>query len=162
LLLVTAILVLAIVELYTAMRRSGYRPANLVGIAVTVCLPLAAYANGDVSYPLVLFIAVTFGLLWYLVGAGGDDSIILGLSSTFFGIGLRGGARVVAALILSLPNGIGVLYGAIFATVGYDVLGFFSGAASGRVRSRRPARTDRRRPRRRRARCGASASWSAG
>src|SRR5258708_29413446 len=36
-----------------------------------------------------------------------------------------------AALILTLPSGIGVLYGAIITTVGYDVGAFFVGRSLG-------------------------------
>jgi phosphatidate cytidylyltransferase len=129
--LVVAVLVAAVVELYTVLRRAGYHPATLVGIVATVCLPIASYAYGDVAFPLVLFLTVTFGLLWYLVGAAGDDSPILGLASTLLGVGYVAVLGSFAALILALPDGIGVLYGAILATVGYDVGGFFIGRSVG-------------------------------
>ena len=131
LLLVMAILTVGVIELYTALRRGGYRPANLLGIATTICLPWAAYAYGDVAYPLVLFMAVVAALLWYLIGAGEDDSPVLGVSSTLVGISYVAVLGSFAALMLGMPNGIGVLYGAIFATVGYDVLGFFIGRSVG-------------------------------
>jgi phosphatidate cytidylyltransferase len=129
--LVVAILAAAIVELYTVLRRAGYHPATLVGIVSTVCLPIASYAYGDVAFPLVLFLTVTVGLLWYLVGAAGDDSPILGLASTLLGVGYVGVLGSFAALILALPDGIGILYGAILATVGYDIGGFFIGRSVG-------------------------------
>src|SRR2546430_9691688 len=54
-------------------------------------------------------------------GAGGDDSPVLGAASTMLVIGYVVVLGSFAALILTLPSGIGVLYGAIITTVGYDV-----------------------------------------
>lgn len=129
--LVTAVLVLAIVELFTALRRGGYPSATLPAIVATVCLPLAAYAYGDVAYPVVLFLTVVVSLLWYLVGAAGNDSPVLGTATTFLGFLYVAGLGSFAALILGMTDGIGVLYGAILATVGYDVGAFFVGRSIG-------------------------------
>jgi phosphatidate cytidylyltransferase len=129
--LVTVVLAAAVIELYTALRRGGYPSATLPGIVATVCLPLAAYANGDVAYPLVLFLTVVVSMLWYLIGAGGDESPILGTSSTLFGVLYVAALGSFAALILGMTDGIGILCGAIFATVGYDVGGFFVGRSMG-------------------------------
>jgi phosphatidate cytidylyltransferase len=76
---------------------------------------------------------VAFCLIWYLIGAGGDDSPVLGTASTLLGVGYVGVLGSFAALILALPNeqGVGVLFGAVFATVGYDVGGFFVGRSLG-------------------------------
>ena len=129
--IVVAVIVLATVELFTALRRAGYKPATLLGITAAVTLPLAAYWKGEAAYPVVLFLTAAFGLLWYLAGAGGDDSPVLGVASTMLVVGYVVVLGSFAALILTLPSGIGVLYGAILTTVGYDVGAFFVGRSLG-------------------------------
>ncbi|HEY2811917.1 MAG TPA: phosphatidate cytidylyltransferase [Acidimicrobiales bacterium] len=129
--LVVAVIAAASVELFTVLRRAGYHPATLLGIAASVTLPLAAYWKGESAYPVVLFLTAVFGLLWYLVGAGGDDSPVLGVSSTMFVVGYVAVLGSFAALILTLPSGIGVLYGALLTTVAYDVGAFFVGRSMG-------------------------------
>jgi phosphatidate cytidylyltransferase len=129
--LVVAVVTVAVVELYTALRRAGYPSAGLLGITATAALPIAAYAKGEVAHPLVLGMTAIAGLLWYLVGAGGEESPVLGLATTMFGVGYVGVLGSFAALILALPNGIGILYGAILATVGYDIAAFFFGRTMG-------------------------------
>ncbi len=129
--LVVAIIAAAAVELFTVLRRAGYHPATLLGIASAAALPLAAYWKGESAYPVVLFLTAVFGLLWYLVGAGGDDSPVLGISSTMFVVGYVAVLGSFAALILTLPDGIGVLYGALLTTVAYDVGAFFVGRSLG-------------------------------
>ncbi|HEX2382880.1 MAG TPA: phosphatidate cytidylyltransferase [Acidimicrobiales bacterium] len=129
--LVVAIIAAAAVELFTVMRRAGYHPATLLGIAAAVTLPMAAYWKGESAYPVVLFLTAVFGLLWYLVGAGGDDSPVLGLSSTLFVVCYVAVLGSFAALILTLPDGIGVLWGALLTTVAYDVGAFFVGRSLG-------------------------------
>lgn len=129
--LVVAVIGAAAVELFTVLRRAGYHPATLLGIAASVTLPLAAYWKGESAYPVVLFLLAVFGLLWYLVGAGGEDSPVLGISSTMFVVGYVAVLGSFAALILALPSGIGVLYGALLTTVAYDVGAFFVGRSMG-------------------------------
>jgi phosphatidate cytidylyltransferase len=126
-----AVVVLAAVELFTALRRAGYKPATLLGITTAVALPVAAYWKGEAAYPVVLFMTAAFGLIWYLVGAGADDSPVLGVASTMLVVGYVVVLGSFAALILTLPSGVGVLYGAILTSVGYDVGGFFVGRSLG-------------------------------
>jgi phosphatidate cytidylyltransferase len=129
--LVVAVIGAAAVELFTVLRRAGYHPATLLGIAASVTLPLAAYWKGESAYPVVLFLLAVFGLLWYLTGAGGEDSVVLGVASTMFVVGYVAVLGSFAALILTLPDGIGVLWGAILTTVAYDVGAFFVGRSMG-------------------------------
>jgi phosphatidate cytidylyltransferase len=129
--IVVAIIVLASVELFTAVRRAGYKPATLLGITAAVTLPLASYWKGEAAYPVVLFLVAVFSLLWYLGGAGGDDSPVLGAASTMLVVGYVVVLGSFSALILTLPSGIGVLFGALFTCVGYDVGGFFVGRSLG-------------------------------
>ena len=84
--LVTAVIVLAAAEFFNAVRKAGHQPATLLGIAASGALVLAAYWKGEAAIPLVLFLTVAFGLLWYLVGAGGNDPPVAGLGSTLLGV----------------------------------------------------------------------------
>jgi phosphatidate cytidylyltransferase len=129
--IVTAVIALAAVELFNALRRAGYKPATLLGITAAITLPLASYWKGEAAYPVVMFLVAAFSLLWYLGGAGGDDSPILGAASTMLVIGYVVVLGSFAALILTLPSGIGILFGALFTSVGYDVGGFFVGRSLG-------------------------------
>jgi phosphatidate cytidylyltransferase len=138
--LVTVVVAIAAAELFNVLRQAGYQPASLLGIAAVVSLPLAAYYKGEVGIPVVLFLTVVFGLLWYLTGAGGDDRPVIGLSSTLFGVSWIGLLGSFAALMLVLPTtaddigspGIGILLVAILGTVGYDIGGFAVGRNAGR------------------------------
>jgi phosphatidate cytidylyltransferase len=80
---------------------------------------------------VVLFLTAAFGLLWYLAGAGGDDSPVLGVASTMLVVGYVVVLGAFGALILTLPSGIGVLYGAVLTAVCYDVGAFFVGRSLG-------------------------------
>ncbi len=140
--LVAAVLVGAAMELYTVLRQAGYQPATLLGLCAVLALPLAAYWRGESGIPVVLFLTVVFGLLWYLAGAGGADRPVIGLSSTLFGVGWIGVLGSTAALMLVLPTttatttavaepGTGVLLIAIIGAVAYDVGGFVIGRNAG-------------------------------
>ena len=131
--LVTLVLGVAAAELYSVLRQAGYQPATLLGISACVALPLAAYNKLEAGIPVVLFLTVAFGLVWYLAGAGGNDRPVLGLSSTLLGVGWVGVLGSTAALMVAGGNeqGIGLLYVAILGTVGYDVGGFVVGRNAG-------------------------------
>jgi phosphatidate cytidylyltransferase len=128
---VTAVIVLAAAELFNALRRAGYEPATLLGLSATAALVLASYWKGESAIPLVLFLTVVFGLCWYLVGAGGDDRPVAGFGATLLGVCYVGVLGSFAALILTLPDGVGILLAAVIGTVGYDVGGYFIGRSAG-------------------------------
>lgn len=131
--LVALVLALAVAELYTAARRAGYLPAQLLGIAATAALPLAIYWRGIDAIPLVLFLTVAFSMVWFLLGIG-DESPLLNVGVTVLGVGYVGVLGSFAALMLSRygDDGIGVLLGAVVATVAYDVGGLLIGRAAGK------------------------------
>jgi len=137
--LVTLVLAVAAVELFNVLRQAGYQPAILLGTAACVALPLAAYYKGEAGIPAALFLTVAFGMVWYLVGAGGEDRPVIGLSSTLLGVGWIGLLGSFAALMLVLPTtkegvgepGIGVLLVAVLGTFAYDIGGLFVGRNAG-------------------------------
>lgn len=137
--LVTVVLAVAALELLNVLRQAGYQPAILLGAAGTVALPLAAYYKGEAGIPAALFLTVTFGMVWYLSGAGGEDRPVIGLSSTLLAVGWVGLLGSFAALMLVLPTtkdgvgdpGVGVLLVALLGTFAYDTGGLVVGRNAG-------------------------------
>jgi phosphatidate cytidylyltransferase len=118
------------VELFKAMQDGGLRPATLLGITGVVLLPLAVYARGEAAYPLVLFLVVAFGAIWYLVGAD-HHRPVANLGVTVFGIAYIGGLAGFGALLVRAEHGIGMLLAAVIATVAYDVGAYVTGRLAG-------------------------------
>jgi phosphatidate cytidylyltransferase len=131
--LVTAVITVAAVEFFTALRGIGYSPATLLGIVATASIVLAAYWRGEAAYPLVLFLLIVFGLLWYLL-TGPHEHITTNLGVTVLAVAWIGVLGAFAALMLDAPeHGTGMLLATIIATVAYDVGGLFIGGSAGRA-----------------------------
>jgi phosphatidate cytidylyltransferase len=130
--LVVAILVLASAELFTTLRRVGYTPPTLVGLAAAAALPLAAYWKGEEGLVLGLVLTLVVGLLWYLLDIGGEHAVP-NLGVTLLTVVYVGVLGSFAALLLRSPDGIGLLLAAIIGTVVYDVAGLFIGKSMGRA-----------------------------
>lgn len=136
LVLATVVVALSAAECYAALRRSGRRPATLLGLVATVAIMVAAYAKGPAALPLVLVLVVVTSMVWHLVGVE-RGSTVEGVSSTLLGflwVGLLGS---FAALMLApgqYPHrhGIAFLLGAIVATIGADVGALAIGSWLGR------------------------------
>ena len=129
---VTAVLAVAAVEFFNAVRVAGLQPAVLLGLASVVSMPLAVYWRGESAAGLVLVLSVVFGALWYLVVAP-SDSPVRGLGSTMLGILHIGLLGSYAALMLSIPDhGTGLLTAAIVVTVSYDTGALVVGRTMGR------------------------------
>jgi phosphatidate cytidylyltransferase len=130
--LVTAVIGVAAAELFGVLRKVGYEPVTLAGIAGSVGLVLGAYNNGTAIIPAVLFLTTVVCLLWYLVDAGGEAPV-MNIGVTLLGVLWVGLFGSFAALMLGLGDpGIGILLAAVLGTVGYDVGGLFIGKNAGR------------------------------
>jgi phosphatidate cytidylyltransferase len=130
--LVTAVIGVAAAELFGVLRKVGYEPVTLAGIAGSVGLVLGAYNNGTAIIPSILFLTTVVCLLWYLVDAGGEAPV-MNIGVTLLGVLWVGLFGSFAALMLSLGDpGIGILLAAVMGTVGYDVGGLFIGKNAGR------------------------------
>ena len=129
--LVTILLVLAAAEFFMALRRAGYQPAALLGVVAVGALSLAAYWRFEAAVPLVLAITVLFSLFWYLTGVD-RQAPLLNVSVTLFGVLYVGFLGSFAGLMLTDPNGIGMLLAAVLCTVGYDTGGLVVGRMFGR------------------------------
>ena len=131
LVLVFAVITVAAMEFFGAAQRAGHEPITLAGIAASAGLVLSAYHRLEAGIPAVLFITTVACLLWYLIGAGGTRAVA-GVGVTLLGVVWVGVFGSYAALMLRQTDGIGVLLGAILATVAYDCGGLFVGRSMGR------------------------------
>ena len=129
--LVTVVVALAAVEYFGAVQRAGARPAALLGLLAAVTFPLATYWRGEAAVPLMVGLTLVFGLLWYLVGAGGDSPIIEGVGITLLGVIWIGLLGSFATQFLRVDDGRGILLAIILATVVYDIGAFFMGRSFG-------------------------------
>jgi len=131
--MVVIALVLAAAEFYQSVRNVGYRPAALLGLASVGGLALAVYWKGFEAYPLVLGLSVLAGLLWFLFGVEAEHATA-NLAITIMGVGWIGVLGSFAAMILKMPDGDGILIGAVIGTVAYDVGGYVIGRTTGQSR----------------------------
>jgi phosphatidate cytidylyltransferase len=131
LMLVAVVLAAAAVEWFYNLRQRGYQPATLLGIAACGTMPLAVYWRGTEAFPLVLFLTIVVGALWYLTGVA-TERPVPNLGVTLYGVVYIGMLGSFAALMLKAPNGIGMLLAAIIVTAAYDIGGYFIGSTMGR------------------------------
>jgi phosphatidate cytidylyltransferase len=141
LVLVEAAVVLAGAEYFAALRRGGDNPPALLGLAAIAALPLAAYARGEAAIPLVLFLLLAAGVLWYVLSVGGGRPV-RSLGVTLLGVLHIGMLGAFGALLLAIgpvggaaevDQGVSFFVLAVMAAVGYDVGGFFVGSRVGRT-----------------------------
>ncbi|HEX2023206.1 MAG TPA: phosphatidate cytidylyltransferase [Acidimicrobiales bacterium] len=127
-------LVIAVGELYQALRSRGYHPATLLGVAGTASLSWGIYWRGGEALPLVLALFMVFCLLWYLAGVVRARPVV-NIAVTALGFFYVGFLGSFAAVILKLygDDGVGILLGAIIATAAYDAGAFFGGRWAGRT-----------------------------
>ncbi len=112
-------------ECFAVLRKVGYHPATLLGLAGTISLMVGAYAKGVAALPLVMVLITVFTLMWYLFGVE-RGSPVAGTAATLLTVGWVSLLGAYAGLLLSpstFPNrhGIAFLLGAIIATVANDV-----------------------------------------
>tara|TARA_B100000029_G_scaffold500178_1_gene571537 strand:- start:171 stop:980 length:810 start_codon:yes stop_codon:yes gene_type:complete len=129
--LTTILLVVAAAEFFLALRRSGYQPASLLGVTAVAALNLSAYWRFEAAVPLVLGLTVLFTMLWYLTGVD-RQAPLLNASVTLLGVLYVGFLGSFAGLMLTDPNGIGMLLAAVLCTVAYDTGGLVVGRMAGR------------------------------
>lgn len=133
-LLVAVAVVLATAELFQALRTRGYQPATLLGLAASAAVVGGVYWRGEQAFGLVLTLLVVFTLLWYLLGVvkGRPTMNVAVTVLAFVYVGFLGS---FAALLLKFPldHGIGLLLGAVLATVAFDIGSYFTGRSMGKT-----------------------------
>lgn len=130
--LTTVLLTLAASEFFLAIRRGGYQPATLLGMTAVAALNLGAYWRFEAAVPLVLALTVVFSLLWYLTGVD-RNMPLANISMTLFGVLYIGLLGSFTGLMLTDPNGVGMVLAAVLVTIGYDTGGLVIGRMIGRT-----------------------------
>jgi phosphatidate cytidylyltransferase len=128
----TIIVLLAAAEAFDVFRRSGYKPATLLGLVATGSLLIGGYVRGERAIPLVLALSVMFAMLWYLFGVV-KARPALNLGVTLLGLMWVGFFGSFATLMLRYPDreGVAFLLGTILAVVANDVGALFFGRQFG-------------------------------
>jgi phosphatidate cytidylyltransferase len=121
----TAVVTLCAAEAYGTLRRSGRRPATLLGLLATAAVVVACYAKGPSAIPLMAVLLLCGTMLWYLIGVE-PGSAVDGTSSTVFVFVWVGVLGAFAGLLLApaqFPDRHGVAFfaAAVIATVLDDV-----------------------------------------
>lgn len=132
-LLVTAIVVLSALELYTAFQRAGYHPAAAIGLLGCLAIVPVVYSSGigERGFPVVTILVVAFTFLWYLIEVvRARPTVNVGLTLIPFAwVGIFG---AYAGLLLAPdPGGTGLLMGVVICAVGSDIFAYFVGRAMG-------------------------------
>ena len=134
--LATVVITLCAAEAYGTLRRSGRRPATLLGLVATAAIVAATYSKGPSAIPLVAVLLLIGTMLWYLIGVE-SGSAVEGTASTVFVFVWVGILGSFAALLLApseFPNRHGVAFfaGAVIAAVLDDVGALVVGRYFGR------------------------------
>ena len=137
LLLIAPVVTLAVAEFLGKLRELGYQPAVLLGVVGTAGMVVAAYHRGEAAIALSVVLIILFSMLWFLSGAGHGQAT-LNIGVTLLGVGWIGVFGAYAGALLGVQGGAGVgdagkgiLFGAILATVAYDIGGYFVGRSVG-------------------------------
>jgi phosphatidate cytidylyltransferase len=129
-----AALTMAAAELLQALRARGYQPATLLGLVGTAGIGIGAFAKGETALPVVTTLMVVFTFLWYLAGvvkARPTMNVAVSIMA-FLYVGFLGS---FAGLLLSFPlgHGVGLVLGAVLATVAHDIGSYFAGRWGGKT-----------------------------
>jgi phosphatidate cytidylyltransferase len=130
--LVAVIVGFAAFELFEAFRRMGYHPATPIGLLGAGAGVLIAYEKGLHAFPLVIALVVIFTMVWYMAEVMPRARPVVNIALTLFGFLWIGGFGMFGGLLLSVPNGTGLVMGLAICAVGYDVVGYFVGSQFGR------------------------------
>ena len=131
-LLAVAVIVMSAIEFFNAVRRVGYHPAVLPGLVASGCFVLAMHWKQGDGFLVVSYLTILVLMLWYVIGLQ-HERAVANIGITLLGVMWIGGLGSFAGLLLALPDGIGVLTGAVIATVAYDVGAYFIGRQFGKT-----------------------------
>ncbi|MDA8400608.1 MAG: phosphatidate cytidylyltransferase [Actinomycetota bacterium] len=123
-------------EFFGALRKAGYAPATLLGLAGSIFVMIAAYLKGGSGIVLSLALVVVFAMLWYLAGIVKQRPVV-NIGVTLLGFAWVGFLGSFAGLLLDprvFPHrhGVAIVLGAGIATVAHDIGGLLAGQAFGR------------------------------
>jgi phosphatidate cytidylyltransferase len=133
--LIAVALAVAGVEFYDTVRSKGYQPAQFIGLAAIIGLPLAAYWVGSDALPLLVVLAFVATALWGMASGSVDSGPLPNAAITMLGVVYIGVLGAYGALILRLPEGWGkgVLLATVVGVVANDIGALFVGSSAGRT-----------------------------
>jgi phosphatidate cytidylyltransferase len=133
--LVAVALAVAGVEFFDTVRSKGYQPAQFIGLAAIIGLPLAAYWVGVDALPLLVVLAFMATCVWGLASGSVDSGPLPNAAITTLGVVYVGLLGSYGALILRFPNnwGKGVLLATVVGVVANDIGALFVGSSAGRT-----------------------------
>jgi phosphatidate cytidylyltransferase len=133
--LVVVILAVAAVEFYDTVRSKGYQPAQFIGLAAIIGLPLAAYWVGVDALPLLVVLAFVGTAVWGMASGSVESGPLPNAAITVLGVIYVGLLGSYAALILQFPDnrGKGVLLATVVGVVANDIGALFVGSSAGRT-----------------------------
>lgn len=130
--LATAVVGLAALELFSGLQRRGFRPATIIAVLGSLAIVPIAYKRGEFAFPFTLVLVIVFSMLWYLFEVVRARPVV-NVAVTVMGfvyVGVLGG---FAGLLLSFPNGVGLILGVGLCVVAYDVVGYLVGSQFGKT-----------------------------
>ena len=142
--LVAVVSTLAAGEAYSTLRRSGRRPASLVGLLGVPALIIGAYLRGPIAVPVVLACCVVIAAIWFLAqatelpsAARPPASPAADLAATLLVLVWVGVLAAFAGLLLApahFPHrhGVAFVFAALVLTAAHDVGSYAAGATLGR------------------------------
>jgi phosphatidate cytidylyltransferase len=133
--LAAVILAVAAVEFYDTVRSKGYQPAQFIGLAAIIGLPLGAYWVGLDALPLLVVLAFVATAVWGMASGSVESGPLPNAAITLLGVVYIGLFGAYAALILRFPEhwGKGVLLAAVVGVVANDIGALFVGSSAGRT-----------------------------
>jgi phosphatidate cytidylyltransferase len=130
LVLAAVIIVAAAAEAYGMLQRSGFRPATLLGLVVTLGLVFGAYWKGLAALPLAAVLVFAGSMMWYLLRIVEARPLanVAVTTMAFVWVGLLGS---YSAVMLRAHHGKGLLLGAVVVAIAADVGAFVVGRSIG-------------------------------
>ena len=133
--LIAVALAVAGVEFYDTVRSKGYQPAQFIGLAAIIGLPIAAYWVGMDALPLLVVLAFVATSLWAMASGSIDSGPLPNSAITMLAVIYIGVLGSYGALILRFPEhwGKGILLATVVGVVANDIGALFVGSSAGRT-----------------------------
>jgi len=126
----TIVVLLAQLELYTALRRRGYQPAIPVGLVMGALTMAGAYLKGEGALLAMAALAVVFTFLWYMATpASQRRNVLANVGMTLFPYFYVAFLAGYVVIILALSKAL--VLSVLGLAVGYDVAAFAIGSLWG-------------------------------
>lgn len=131
--LAVAVLCAAGLELCTALRHRGFRPAVLLALPAIAALVATGYrTTASTELVPLLTLCVIAVLAWYVLGVERDRPVV-NMAVTLLAIGYLGVLGSSATGLLRAPDGLALFVAAVAGVAVNDIAAYFVGRAVGRV-----------------------------